>query len=441
MKDFIFNQIFFLFVILFQNYSKVFSLPKSLKDLKVLYTSPFEISSEKPIMTLNNVFFVSNNKIKSIDLEKVLSKKKQNESTEIFGDVYKNPLAYAITYKGLSFFCSKGNQLEMWEENLMNQFDESPIFEGKFTQFNCEEHNDSLKIGFCLQNGKKENYEVEIYSKWSKKVTVLDIEEVDKHVTKEDILADMEMESNVAQSFIYYIYDYGRKNKTKLIVVDQQGDIKIWNIGVFTEKYSKGYSRCVNPLSKSVKLNETCPELTYNQDIAGLIGENKNILLYLGKENFYLIHLEKGLYYMELVKIKNSIKDPLSVLVLDDGDVLIGTKDGYIYLIEYVYEPHSKKINILDKYNICKDSPVKHISYDTSCPKNSEKCYTFAVNCGNLKIFKIPSNESVLGEYKWIVIFIIIFSFIIFLVCLYKNIIKSKSDKEKKDEEIELTEH
>ena len=215
MKDFIFNQIFFLLVILFQNYSKVFSLSKSLKDLKVLYTSPFEISSEKPIMTLNNVFFVSNNKIKSIDLEKVLSKKKQNESTEIFGDVYKNPLAYAITYKGLSFFCSKGNQLEMWEENLMNQFDESPIFEGKFTQFNCEEHNDSLKIGFCLQNGKKENYEVAIYSKWSKKVTVLDIEEIDKHVTKEDILADMEMESNVAQSFIYYIYDYGRKNKSR----------------------------------------------------------------------------------------------------------------------------------------------------------------------------------------------------------------------------------
>lgn len=441
MKDFISNQIFFLFVILFQNYSKVFSQPKSLKKLKILYTSPFEISSEKPIMTSNNVFFVSDNKIKSIDLEKILSKKKQNETTEIFGDVYKNPLAYAITYKGLSFFCSNGNQLEMLEENLMNHFDESPIFEGKFTQFNCEEHNDSLKIGFCLQNGKKENYEVAIYNKWSKKVIVLDIEEIDKHVTKEDILAEMEMESNIAQSFIYYIYDYEKKNKTKLIVVDQKGDIKIWNIGVFTENFSKGFVRYVNPLSKSLKINEGCPELTYNQDIAGLIGENKNILFYLGKENFYLIHLEKGLYYMELFKIENPIKEALSVLVLDDGDVLIGTKDGYIYLIEYAYEPHNKKINILDKYNICKGSPVKHISYDTSCLKNSEKCYTFAVNCGHLKIFNIPSEKSVFFEYKWIIVIMTIFVFIIFLVCLYKNIIKSKSDKEKKDEEIELTEH
>ena len=47
-------------IIAFQ-YSLVFSQmtpPKTLRNIEILYSSPFEISSEKPILTSNNIFFV-----------------------------------------------------------------------------------------------------------------------------------------------------------------------------------------------------------------------------------------------------------------------------------------------------------------------------------------------------------------------------------------------
>lgn len=437
MKDNYLSGFLFLVIVL-QNYTTILSFttpPKSLKKIKILFTSPFEISSEKPIIASNNVFFVSDNKFKAIDLEKIYDKNFK-ESYDILGGKYKNPLAYTLTNNGLNIFFSKGNKLEMWEEDFPNKFEDMPIFEGEFNQFNCEKHNDSIKIGFCHQNGKKENYEIAIYNKWSKKVLVLNLVEIDKNVSQNNILADLDMENNIAQSLIFYRYDYDKRIKTKLIAIDQQGNIKIWNIGIFTEEFSKGFVRYENPLSRSFSLNESCPELLYNQDIAGLIGPNKDILLYLGKKNLTLIHLDKGQFYMDVVKIINPIKNPLSILALDDGDVLIGTKEGLIYLIEYDYL--NKKINILDKYNICKNSPVKHITYDTSCPKNDERCYIFAVNCGNLKIFKIASEKNLIIEYKWIIALILFICFTAFFVIRYNCRKKSKDDK--KEEEVELTE-
>ena len=439
MEKFFLIRILFL-VIIFHNNKKVLSFmapPKTLKNIEILYISPFEISSEKPLITSNNIFFVNNNKLKTIDLEDIYSGK-NNEPYTILGDTSKSPLGYVRTNKSSNIFLSEGNKLEMWEENTFNKFENKPIYEEIFDQFKCDGNDDSLKIGFCHQYDKN-NYEIAIYNKGSKNIIVLDLLKMDKKISKENILAEFEMENNIAQSIIYYSYDLDKILKTKLMVIDQKGNIKIWSIGTFTENFGKTYYRYVNPLSNSFQTNETCPELLYNQDICGLIGPNKNIIFYMGEKHFTVIHLERGHFYLELFKISNPIPNSLTVLVLDDGDALIGTKDGYIYLIEYEVDNKNKKINILDKYNICDGSPVKHISYDISCPKNSEKCYVFAVNCGKLKVFRIGTPKNIIVKYRKIISIIILIGLIILFIFVYRN--RKKSPKDKKEEEIELTEN
>ena len=86
MKDNYLSGFLFLVIVL-QNYTTILSFttpPKSLKKIKILFTSPFEISSEKPIIASNNVFFVSDNKFKAIDLEKIYDKNFK-ESYDILG--------------------------------------------------------------------------------------------------------------------------------------------------------------------------------------------------------------------------------------------------------------------------------------------------------------------------------------------------------------------
>lgn len=249
------------------------------------------------------------------------------------------------------------------------------------------------------------------------------------------------MENNIAQVFIYYSYDIYKNLKTKLLVIDQKGNVKIWSIRIFIEKFSRSYYRYINPLSNTFNLNKTCTKLLYNQDISGFIDQNKSILMFMGKTNFHFIHLNAGYYYLEIFKIKNPIKNSLTVLPLQNCDVLIGTKDGYIYLIEYEYSPKLKKINILDKYNICEGSPVKHISYDTTCSEKNEECNIFIANCGKSKTFKIGPYQSFIIKHKKIVYFIVFVGLNLFLIYFILHRKKLKKDNEnKKDEEIELTE-
>ena len=425
-----------LILTLFQ-YSIIFSQfipPKSLENIEVLYSSPFEISSEKPIITSKNIFFVENNQIKSIDLEKILFGEKFDINS--LWQSYKNPLAYSIKNDNLQLFVSYENKLEIWE-NDNKKFDNIPIYQKTFEQFKSDKPNDSLNIDI-YHHKQKNNYEIAIYNKQENKVIVLDILKIDKTILKETIAAEFDLENNIAQSFIYHFTDIDKADKTKLMIVDQKGNIKIWSIGTFIEHFSRSYYRYINPLSNSFQINEECPELLYNQDISGFIGEKKDIILYMGKKNFTTIHLRRGYYYLELFRIPNPINNALTILTLDNGDFLVGTKEGYIYLVEYLYENKKKIINILDKYNICEGSPVKHIVYDNNCPKSSEKCYIFIANCGHLKVFRIGAHRNIIIKYRKSISYILIVGFILFLIFIYKK--NKNSPKDKNEEEIELTE-
>ena len=103
-----------------------FTPPKSLENIEVLYSSPFEISSEKPIITSKNIFFVENNQIKSIDLEKILFEEKYDINS--LWKSYKNPLAYSVKNNSLQLFVSYENKLEIWESDNKN-FDNIPIYQ------------------------------------------------------------------------------------------------------------------------------------------------------------------------------------------------------------------------------------------------------------------------------------------------------------------------
>lgn len=426
-----------LYIIISSQYSFAFSQMTQeikLKNIEILYISPFEISSQKPIIRANNIFFVQNNQLKSMDLEKLNSKEINDVN---IGSAYENLVGLTMSKDNLELLVSNGNKLQIWEGTSSNEFDDKPLYDNNFEDFNCEENKDSLKVELYHQN-EKNDYEIGIYNTNKKKVIVLDLLKIEKNFTKETIAGEFSMENNIAQIFIYHVYDYGNKSKTKLMVVDQNGNIKIWSVGVFIEHFSRSYYKYVNPMSNTFQLNENCPDLTYNQDICGFIGEKRDIILYMGKKNFTVIHLGSGHFYLKSFKIPNPINNASTLLVLDNGDALVGTKNGYIYLIKYVYDIDYKHINVLDKYNICGGSPVKHITYDKNCTKNSENCYIFLVNCGNLKVFKIGEPQNFIFKYKIIIFVIIICSIIIIIIFIYKKI--KNSPKDQKDEEIELTE-
>ena len=76
MKNYFLFEILISTLLHYSMNSSIFTPPKSLENIEVLYSSPFEISSEKPIITSKNIFFVENNQIKSIDLEKILFEEK-----------------------------------------------------------------------------------------------------------------------------------------------------------------------------------------------------------------------------------------------------------------------------------------------------------------------------------------------------------------------------
>ena len=111
-----------------------------------------------------------------------------------------------------------------------------------------------------------------------------------------------------------------------------------------------------------------CQALIYsdNEDTK-LIGIEKK-LLYIKNDNFIIFDLTE-------IKIINQQANLISkvstLLILDNRQALIGTSDGFIYLIELF----NNTIIVLDKYELCKGKLISNISY--YIPGGHEICYIF----------------------------------------------------------------
>jgi hypothetical protein len=173
---------------------------------------------------------------------------------------------------------------------------------------------------------------------------------------------------------------YSDKEGTKLIGIDLDGTITFWGLHGLIYDYW---------LINTFKFQKTSNNYYFQS--AGIIGKEDKKLLYIYEDDFILFDLKE-------IKIINKqpdlILDVSTLLILDNGQGLVGTSNGFIYLIELF----NNRIYVLDKYELCKGKLISIISYNTTCPYGHEICYIFAANCGYengyLKIFQIQ-NESI----------------------------------------------
>ena len=112
-------------------------------------------------------------------------------------------------------------------------------------------------------------------------------------------------------------------------------------------------------------------------------------LLYINNYNLILIDLQD----LE-IKVKKKVKFYGTSLLMFQEQMkqgLIGTSDGYIYLITV----GESDISINDKYKICPGTTVKSISNNKTSPTNLDITYLFIVNCGYYKIFQLKNPKKV----------------------------------------------
>jgi hypothetical protein len=85
------------------------------------------------------------------------------------------------------------------------------------------------------------------------------------------------------------------------------------------------------------------------------------------------------LYDLEIkVNQKVNFYGTYILMIKNEKQGLIGTKNGYIYLITV----HKTYISIDDKYEICPGTKINSISYNKTSPTDLEMTFLFIVNCG-----------------------------------------------------------
>ena len=372
------RNIFTLCILISNLFQEIFNqyiemhFPLKFENIEILYTSKFEIYYDyKVIVDYSDEILFWDQKDSNI-------KKLKYKGFEFsYFNYYPNietvisfnmkPQDYIINDIGINYYFSQYCSLYIYD-----YYDEPKWERYKRVYFenleNIEEGNCVLEMAF---NNNKKN-EIAIYNLNNKKIMVVDLykEIIDG---KKNNAIIVNMEKFIAQALIY-----SDEDGTKLIGIDLWGTIKFWGLHGFIQDYW-----LINSFNFDF--------LSYCFLPAGIIGEAEKKLLYINNDNFILFDLKK-------VKIINQQKNLISgvstLLILDNGQALVGTKKGFIYLIGLF----NNEIKVLDNYELCKGKLISNISYNTSCPGGHEICYIFAANCGYsdgyLKIFKIKNENN-----------------------------------------------
>jgi hypothetical protein len=312
-------------------------------------------------MTYSYVYFISDGIPKGFNY-KNLGLFSTDNVFDCFGNTYIKPLLYIHTpINFYSIFFTKDKSIYLFIDSGQNTCykQEKVLYFGDMGQ-----SYDSLRIYYDT-NTK----DAAVYNYYgSNKIKIFNL--YDLYQGKFKILYQIEAKYNVLQSLIY---SYGEE-KSILIVIDVCG-VRFHNLrgsyGIF-DAFSNG---------------RIIEEYDFNYaGMADFIGDGKK-LLYIYNNNFVVFELQTfGVVDKKYNLITEEI--PLCLLRITDGNVLVGTNKGYIYLIGYKYE----EITILDQRKIC-DENVYSLSYNNNCLENHRECYTFVANCGYLFIFEIGSGH------------------------------------------------
>ena len=365
-------SLFYLIILIDISYN--FEPPENLENLVKIYTSSDSISLEKPVITWNHNVFYIGGVLKAFDYEN-----RGFFGPNIFypyGDnSYIKPLQQGSFIHSDSIFFTKDCQLRIYIEKGRNTF-KNLEYQVDFKELNQNGCYDSLRMYYDHYTHFTAVYNINF-----NKIIVFNIHQAYNQGYRNNIIK-VTMKGKIKQALIYSKGDISDMESV-LIGIDAYGQINFWNIKGYCNWYTSiWYSLTSNDLIKSFNSRYITPY--FDQDIAILMQKNK--LLFVNHDDFHLFDVEK----LEYIKSQNLlIKGVSSLLGLKDGNALVGTDNGYLYLITL----KNNSVKMLDKRRLCYNR-IYTLSSIENCIPDTKSCYKFAANCGNLIIFEIknPNN-------------------------------------------------
>lgn len=348
--------------------------PKNLQKIKKICYPTFKISTiDKPFITYDNIFFIANNVLNAFNYNYLGFLNRPNIFYPYGDNSFIKPLnQYSTPPNFYSSFFTKDCYLRVYNENGKNTFNHLE-FQRYFQKLNKNGCYDSLRIYY-----DNPTRFMAVYNINSNKIIVFNyLQDFWKH--NDNTILEVEMKGNIKHAFIF---SKGNINdeKSVLIGIDSLGNVNFWNLKNYCNFFESAFNALFyNNLIKSFENKYFYTQS--NQDIATFIQGNK--LLYINNDNFHLYDIDK----IEKIKSQNNLIPKVSsVLGLKDGNALVGTINGYLYLIAF----KSGSIIILDKIKLCQNR-IYSLSSIENCASGTRSCYKIAANCGILKIFEIQN--------------------------------------------------
>lgn len=374
------------------NYVK-WDAPNNLSIINPLYKGTRIPEPVQPIIAYDKVFFLDHGATKVLyyNTGRIFS---------LYPNLYRRPLLYTNTYFAYSsLFVTKDFNIYLYKERAENTFENSNFLWLREIR-ELGSSYDSLRIYYDYDTSY-----AAIYNYYqSTKIIVINLKNNKK-------IVDVCSKNLVIQALIY-----SGIGKSLLIAIDT--GIRFYNI--------EGYKTSWGFNDKGALVS--CLEDS-RSGVADFIDGNKLLFAYSYSYSYshYLIVFE-----LEDIKIpyeKYNFYEYFKgekincILGLKDGNALIGTDNGYIYLIGYVFVGINKKLKILDYRKICKNA-VYSLSYTNNCLQYSKDCYIFAANCGYIYVFEISNKKrenlmNNLSKEDQKLLLNIIVIFIIFIVICY----------------------
>ena len=402
---FIFILINISLIQLLNTLSKIVEIPKNLQNIKKRYVSSKINNNVMPIIAYNNIFYLENEntKVYYINNDYTYTLKPLLNLEAI---LYTNTI---INFQTL--FMARECMLYITEEKGKNTFNYQFLYEIDLKK----------NFGYCyytlrIYYDQDTKYAAVYNYERNNKIIILDLEKLKKGENKEDyIILEVKNSYSISRTMIYSNL---KEDKSVLIITDGSG-IKFYNL--------KGYlsSFWSNKEGKLIDSKEGG-----NNGLIDFIDGDK--LLYAFYNNFRVFELDslKEIYQKDyLLDEGEYIK---CLLGLKDGNVLVGTNEGYIYLLSY----SNNELKFIDYKKICNE-PVYSLSFTNNCQEGTLSCYKFAANCKRILIFEIGIgdkssnnyiNKSNKNDNDNINIFIIIIAIIIISIIIYSSC-NSKNNK------------
>ncbi len=360
--------------------------PITFSNVEELYTSNYEIPMQTPIVDYGREFIIlEKNRLTQTRIKNSFLFGTYKDYNILFSDYSKNYEIKPLNYFNLEYFFSHNCNIYIF------QYYQEPKLKWGHHRLKIN-LNELKKYGECYQNLDVSDSDFGVFAVYNVQNNLISAVKYQIYQNLIENICTLSMESNIVQALVHNYYIKGAFSEgyslkyTLLIGIDKSGQINIWNIQgaySFLDIFSN------NRLIKNFKFDNFIFKTGGRvAETISWYGYNKK-LLFINNYNLILIDLQD----LEIKVNKKVNFCGTSLLMIQEGKKLglIGTNDGYIYLIKV----DENYISIIDKYEICPGTTVKSISYNKTSPTDLEMTYLFIVNCGYYKIFQLKNRKKI----------------------------------------------